>query len=456
MQRIYFRGGMSPFDTFSPGHILTHNIIGSNVGNFLYLNGVLRTMMLSEDAVLQPNGYITNRFTPEYINENFDCFVIPLADAFRESFMGEMKALTNLIKKLTIPCYVIGVGVQAEYEPDFSQPRVYDKVAKEFVKAVLEKSFCIGVRGAITGKYLESLGLVEDRDFMVIGCPSMYSRGNRLHTKQPDLQKDSMVCFNSNVSSPVPARKFVKQKMQEFENHYFIGQVERELRSIYLGAPYEFVKEYNFHNVTEKIYQDGRLRFFCNVPKWVSFMQQADLSFGLRLHGNIAAVLADTPAILVTKDSRTRELAEYHHLNAIHESKLNEKLTLQDLVEQQDFTQIEKYQKQNLDRYVAFLKKNDIPNIFMDGEDPQETAFDRKIKQTDLLEGIVPVSQCSLEEIAERNRDYYTNLDEKLDRLSKKLSSTSDLLQKERIKNQKIATEPLSKKVVNKVKGFLK
>lgn len=55
----------------------------------------------------------------------------------------------------------------------------------------------------------------------------------------------------------------------------------------------------------------------------------------------------------------------------------------------------------------------------MDGEDPQETAFDRKIKQTDLLEGIVPVSQCSLEEIAERNRDYYTNLDEKLDRLSK-------------------------------------
>lgn len=150
--------------------------------------------------------------------------------------------------------------------------------------------------------------------------------------------------------------------------------------------------------------------------------------------------------MLVTKDSRTRELAEYHHLNAIHESKLNEKLTLQDLVEQQDFTQIEKYQKQNLDRYVAFLKKNDIPNIFMDGEDPQETAFDRKIKQTDLLEGIVPVSQCSLEEIAERNRDYYTNLDEKLDRLSKKLNFTSDLLQKRELKIRKLQQNPLAKK----------
>jgi len=250
--------------------------------------------------------------------------------------------------------------------------------------------------------------------------------------------------------------KFIKLKMKEFENHYFIGQVVNELRSIYLGAPYEYKIEYNFRNVTDKIYQDGRLRFFCNVPKWMEFLNDSDLTFGSRLHGNIAAVLAGTPALLVTKDSRTRELAEYHHLNAIHESKLNEKLTLQELVEQQDFSQIEKYQKQNFDRYVAFLKKNDIPNIFMDGEDPQETAFDRKIKQTDLLEGIVPVSQCSLEEIAERNRDYYTNLDEKLDRLSKKLNFTSDLLQKERIKNQKIATEPLSKKVVNKVKGFLK
>ena len=455
MQRIYFRGGMSPFDTYSPGYILTHNIIGSNVGNFLYLNGVLRTMMLREDTVLQPNGYITDRYSPEYINENFDCFVIPLADAFRESFMGEMKALTRLIKKLTIPCYVIGVGVQAEYEPDFSQPREYDKVAKEFVKAVLEKSSCIGVRGAITGKYLESLGFVEDKDFMVIGCPSMYSRGNRLHTRQPDLKKDSMVCFNSNVSSPVPARKFVKQKMQEFENYYFIGQVERELRSIYVGAPYDFVKEYNFHNVTEPIYQDGRLRFFCNVPKWVSFMQQADLSFGLRLHGNIAAVLADTPAILVTKDSRTRELAEYHHLNAIHESKLNEKLTLRDLVEQQDFTQIEKYQKQNLDRFVTFLKKNEIPNIFMDGEDPEETPFDRKMKETEMLDGIVPISQCSLEEIAARNKDYYTNLDEKLDRLSKKLNNASESLRQEKEKNQKSGIEILGKKVVRKVKKIL-
>ena len=43
MSRIYYRGGMSPFETFSPGYILTHNVIGTNVGNFLYLNAVSYT-----------------------------------------------------------------------------------------------------------------------------------------------------------------------------------------------------------------------------------------------------------------------------------------------------------------------------------------------------------------------------------------------------------------------------
>ena len=155
----------------------------------------------------------------EYVNENFDCFVIPLADAFRENFVGELNTLTRFVRKLTIPCYVIGVGLKASYEPDFTQPRPQDAAVKVFVKAVLDKSACIGVRGALTGKYLETLGFVEDRDFMVIGCPSMYSRGNRLHSRTPVLESDSKVCFNSNVAASVPNRKFIKLKMKEYENH---------------------------------------------------------------------------------------------------------------------------------------------------------------------------------------------------------------------------------------------
>lgn len=451
---------MSPFESFSPGYILTHNVIGTNVGNFLYLDGVLRSIMVDEDTIIEPNYYNTNLYDPEYVNENFDCFVIPLADAFRENFVGELNGLTRFVRKLTIPCYVTGVGLKAPYEPDFSQSRPQDAAVRAFVHAVLDKSACIGVRGALTGKYLETLGFKEDKDFMVIGCPSMYSRGNRLHSRTPVLNNDSKVCFNSNVAASVPNRKFIKQKMSEYENHYFVAQVVRELRSIYLGAPYEYKIEYNFHNVTDPIYQDGRIRFFCNVPKWVEFMKDAELTFGSRLHGTIAAVLADAPAVLVTKDSRTRELAEYHHLNSIHESQLSSKLTLKEIAEQQDFTQIEKYQKQNLDRFASFLKKNDIPNIFMNGQDPEETVFDRKIVQAQHLEGIVPISQCSLEEIAARNRDYYGYLDERLDDLTARLNEANSLFKKAQAENELLRSQlehkiSFPKRMIHKVKTVL-
>ena len=113
MSRIYYRGGMSPFETFSPGYILTHNVIGTNVGNFLYLNGVLRSLMIDDNTVL--------------------------ADAFRENFVNELNELTSFVKKLKIPCYVIGVGLKESYEPDFSQPKPQDEAVKKFVTAVLEK-----------------------------------------------------------------------------------------------------------------------------------------------------------------------------------------------------------------------------------------------------------------------------------------------------------------------------
>lgn len=54
-------------------------------------------------------------------------FIIPLANAFREDFVEELRNLTKLIRKLKIPCVVIGVGVQADYEPDFNKTNIFDK-----------------------------------------------------------------------------------------------------------------------------------------------------------------------------------------------------------------------------------------------------------------------------------------------------------------------------------------
>ncbi|WP_047596347.1 polysaccharide pyruvyl transferase family protein, partial [Salmonella enterica] len=81
---------------------------------------------------------------------------------------------TQLIRKLKIPVIVTGVGLRANYEPQLDEGFSFDEDVTNFVKAVLEKSAQIGVRGQITADYLKKLGFNAELDFRVIGCPSLY------------------------------------------------------------------------------------------------------------------------------------------------------------------------------------------------------------------------------------------------------------------------------------------
>src|SRR5699024_7513084 len=102
--------------------------------------------------------YRINKNDADYINETYDCYIIPLADAFRESFRSHLRRYTRLIKKLNIPVIVVGVGLSAPFEPDLDEGFPFDADVKNFVSAVLEKSNIIGVRGQITADYLTKLG----------------------------------------------------------------------------------------------------------------------------------------------------------------------------------------------------------------------------------------------------------------------------------------------------------
>src|SRR5699024_5336539 len=127
----------------------------------------------------------------EEINRNYDCYVIPFADAFRPTFIPLLKKYTKLIKKLSIPVIIVGVGLRAPFEPKLNEGFPFDNDVREFVSAVLEKSSMIGVRGQITADYLTRLGFEEEKDHTVIGCPSMYSFGSHLKIKELSLSKES-------------------------------------------------------------------------------------------------------------------------------------------------------------------------------------------------------------------------------------------------------------------------
>ena len=481
MKKILVRAGLSPLDNFSPQYVAEHSeILGNNSGNMLYAYGVWRALSV-ENCMLVPTyyQYCYSEQEIDVINKTYDAFVIPLANAFRSDFQKEMKGLTALIRKLKIPVYVIGVGVNFPFEPNLDEKYPFDETVKAFVKAVLEKSAIIGVRGEITSRYLQKLGFVEEQHMTPIGCPSMYTFGEKLNIREVKFSGESAVCFNHSTQSPDNILEFIKRSLSEFPDHYMILQTKKEYNFVYAGASYmyETKKVFPCKQMSDSLYMEDRIRFFINVPSWIEFVKNKDLCYGPRLHGNIVAVLAGTPSILFPKDARMRELSEYHKLTSIMPDQVTQNSTLMGFIEKVDFKSPYEVHKKNFEHYIKFLDQNGIDHIFKEERDPKNTYLDRQMQQIEYEPVVGTVLGCSKEEMVKRQDFYFKKVwDEKKEleanivALKKKNSrllkkNTNEIIQElncqvnameQTIKEQEKILNSRTVKAAMKIKHFIK
>ena len=253
---------MPPLSNIKPMHVICKNLIGNNLGNMLFPYSVARTLMC-EDVVIDTMTTAKEYSMTEVkrINEEYDCFVFPFANAFRISFMEELCRVTSLIKQLKIPCIVIGVGAQA---PVNKEPKsaALDEAVKDFMHAVLEKSNIVGLRGEFTASYLKKLGFVDGKDFTVIGCPSMYAFGKKLPEMEvKELTPLSSVSTNSKLDLPQKFHDFMYRSRQAIPDYYYIPQVIEEINAMAIGKklPSAFAKKIPNHfpiDFSDPIYKE--------------------------------------------------------------------------------------------------------------------------------------------------------------------------------------------------------
>lgn len=425
MKRILIRSGLVPFTKVSYEQMISENILGSNVGNLVYAYSVYKTLMVDENIEFVPTKYKYNYSQEEIerFNDEYECFVIPLADAIRPDFVKEMKGLTKLVRALRIPCYVIGMGIRAPYEPGEKVSFEFDDVVKDFVKAVLEKSQIVGIRGTITAKYLRGLGFIEEKDFTVIGCPSMYMHGEAgIKIRNVEINPNSFVCYNENTYEQHSVGEFIRDSAKEFKNAYFIPQHVEELKIMYAGVPWNLDIDEKFPTtVTNKVYTEGNCRFFGNVPSWIEWLRKADFCFGSRLHGNIVSSLAGTPSVFIAIDARSRELAEYHGLTSVSYQEIDKGIWK--LIEQADFHSPEKKYKDNFRHYVEFLNKLGVRHIY-EKDSSGQGIMDSLVRECGWTAPLESITNASKKEMAERLQFYHSwakrNSEKKQEQLTKK------------------------------------
>ena len=429
---------MSPLDNLSTYEVLSENTVGDNIGNMLFPYSMFRTLTLEDTHIDSYRRPVISE--AGFINEEYDAFVMPLANAFRPGFMSYLTKLTKLIEKLNIPCVVVGCGLQAPADVSMKEGYPFDEDVKKFVSAVLDKSAAIGVRGEITAAYLKNLGFgssVVD----VIGCPSMYMSGRTLpELKKKKLSKESIICYNEHKNFE-KFHQFLTKNKEKYPEHYLMTQETVEMELLYAGVALPknriSAKDYPM-NITHPDYVAGRMRSFVNVPSWREFMSQADFSYGTRIHGNVAAIQSGTPAFIFPADSRVRELAEYHELPNMLINDMPANLSLEDVYEKTDFSVIHKNHAKRFDHFIDFLHRNELETVYDNNPDRKETPFDKKIKELKLEPPVEPLLSLTPQEMSKRLTTYGRGK-------NKKIAS-----QKEKIKELKKAKAAMAKELNKK------
>ena len=382
MTRILLRSGKDPFTPVVAESTLTQDVFNSNSGNYLFQHAIWKSLA-TPGTQITSNGTLSEREWPEdgdaeRINEQFDSFVIPLANAFRPEFAARLDKLTALIDKLTIPVTVIGVGAQASVARSTESLGAVNDSVKAFVGAALDRSASIGVRGEFTRDYLIELGIPDD-SVDIIGCPSLFLHGGGLTISKrvEAITADSRLALN--LTPEVPGiGAFATAQAARHPNLTYIGQDANDLRLLLWGVPFPHVDdELTPTHMGHPLYQSDRYRLFLDTWTWYEFLATQDFAYGTRFHGNVAALLARTPAVLLAHDSRTLELAEYHRMPHRIVSEFTDDISATELHDTVDFTEFNAAMPERFDRYTTFLERNDLGHIWQPGN--ADPSFDAQV-----------------------------------------------------------------------------
>lgn len=387
MARILLRAHKDPFQVISPRATYQRNAIGDNVGNLLFSSASYKLLQTSDTEVT--TGRLSGGVTEAArINAEFDHLVIPLANAFRHSFQNELVKLTELINALRIPVTVLGVGAQMRVDGNTARLSPMDGTVTRFVGAVLDHSPSIGVRGEFTQSYLEGLGF---SDVEAIGCPSVYLKGPGLTVqKRVDaLTPESRISLNLSpqVSGLGP---LVTSHTERYRNLRYAAQHRDALHMLldpwYATSPRSADHEALPTHRSHPLVAARRTSFFVDPQPWMEHLAKFDFSFGTRIHGNIAALLAGTPAYVLAHDSRTLELARYYDIPHRTMREVTSTTDAADLFAEADYSAFNRHHAERFDLFAAYLGAHSLRHVYEPGEDP--SRFDRRIAATPFPAGI--------------------------------------------------------------------
>jgi Polysaccharide pyruvyl transferase len=282
---------------------------GGNTGNLAFIHAV-------DSHIMDDKSYFDWDFDPDHLNDRFDLVFLICANMINPEI--DLTELADRFDRLKLPITAASLGVQGE--TDDSELGVSDSCVR-FLHCLSSKSSSFGVRGIRASDCLSRLGI---RNFRIIGCPSNFINpdrrlGSRIFSACGDRHLISVAAhidlLNKRDHQPVCTK--LQNLCGGRRARYFV-QSPGSYVDIALKSDPQFSERqiavltdtFGYRNDVPPLdFIQDNLRCQMSVDHWLLDMRHYDCSIGPRLHGNIVAIQAGVPSLIVCHDARTEELA---------------------------------------------------------------------------------------------------------------------------------------------------
>lgn len=353
-------------DEFTTEQLLAQS--GRNFGNFIFSASVRRFVKTTTQ---------TNKLTvdPNVVAKECDGIVIPAANWLQRR--NDFSDLARRIEKADVNTVILGLGAQAASGGGI--PELQEGMLR-FLKAVSDRCVSMSVRGAFSAEVLNHYGI---KNVTVTGCPSLLwhmdqsASVNRVSVMAHPIRVATSVTLPNMADAPKAndhrmelSRLILNESLKNSYAH--VPQTEIELIRASRGELDEGDQGWSylsraFNDDRREIiagYTSRLVRAFTNVPEWLAYLSNRDFVIGTRLHGTIAALLAGTPAMLITHDARTEELARFAAIPSVSAEQLLRDGTIdcEALVQKADFGAFNMRQIEYFRDFREFLDLNSVPH----------------------------------------------------------------------------------------------